>query len=126
MNRLPRIQQLSPESEGWGYFLCTYKELRPIRSGEILLFTLQDASGQIPAKLFDDIERFKEEFEAGEFVRVEAGTTTFQGQLQLAVTHIRRINPDQDRLQGFREADCVISAPRSIDEMWSELTAHLV
>lgn len=125
MTRLPRIQQLSPDSEGWGYFLCTYKELRPIRSGEILLFTLQDASGQISAKLFEDIERFKEEFDAGEFVRLEAGATMFQGQLQLAVTHIRRVNPDQDRLQGFREDDCVISAPRSIDDMWGELTAHL-
>lgn len=125
MNRLPRIDQLSPDSEGWGYFLCTYRELRPIRNGEILLFTLQDASGQIPARLLDDIERFKDEFDAGEFVRLEARATTFQGQLQLAVTHIRRVNPPQDRLQGFREEDCVISSPRSIDEMWSELTTHL-
>ena len=125
MNRLPRIDQLSPDSEGWAYFLCTYREFRPIRNGEILLFTLQDASGQIPARLLDDIERFKDEFDAGEFVRLEARATTFQGQLQLAVTHIRRVNPPQDRLQGFREEDCVISSPRSIDEMWSELTTHL-
>ena len=125
MNRFPPIQQLLPESEGWGYFLCTYKELRPIRSGEILLFTLQDSTGQISAKLLDDIERFNDEFEAGEYVRLEGRGTTFQGQLQLVVTHIRRVNPDQDRLQGFREEDCVISAPRSIDEMWGALTTHL-
>jgi 3'-5' exoribonuclease len=111
--------------QGWGYFLCTYKELRPIRSGELLLLTLQDSSGQIPAKHVDDIERFKDEFEAGEFVRVEARTTMFQGQQQLIVTHIRRVHPQQDRLQGFREEDCVLSAPRSIDEMWAELTVHL-
>ena len=125
MNRLPRLANLSGDVEGWGFFLCTYKELRPIRSGELLLFTLQDATGQISAKLFDDIERFKEEFEAGEFVRIEARTTTFQGQQQLVVTHVRRVNPDQDRLQGFREEDSVLSAPRSIDEMWTELTTHL-
>lgn len=125
MSRLPRITEFAPDIEGWGYFLCTGKELRPIRSGEILLFTLQDASGQIPAKLFDDIPRFKEEFEAGEFVRVEARTTLFQGQLQLTVTHVRRVNPDQDRLQGFREEDCVLCAPRSIDEMWGELIAQV-
>jgi 3'-5' exoribonuclease len=125
LNRLPRLANLSGDVEGWGFFLCTYKELRPIRNGELLLFTLQDATGQISAKLFDDIERFKEEFEAGEFVRIEARTTTFQGQQQLVVTHVRRVNPDQDRLQGFREEDSVLSAPRSIDEMWTELTAHL-
>ena len=125
MNRLPRLRDLAPDTEGWGYFLCTYKELRPIRSGEILLFTLQDATAQIAAKLFDDIERFKDEFDTGEFVRIEARTTTFQGQMQLSVTHVRRINPPQDRLQGFREEDCVLSSPRSIDEMWTELRTHL-
>lgn len=125
MPRLPRLNALTPEADGWGYFLCTYKELRPVRSGEILLFTLQDASGQIPAKLMDDVDRFKDEFDSGEFVRVEARATTFQGQTQLAVTHIRRVNPPQDRLQGFREDDCVLSAPRSGDEMWAELKAHL-
>jgi len=125
MTRLPRIPQLAPDSEGWGFYLCTYKELRPIRSGEILLFTLQDAGGQIQAKLLDDVERFKDEFEAGEFVRVEGRATIFQGQLQLAITRIRRVNPDQDRLHGFREDDCIVSAPRSIDEMWRELVTHL-
>jgi 3'-5' exoribonuclease len=125
MQRLPRLNALTPEAPGWGYFLCTYKELRPVRSGEILLFTLQDATGQIPAKLMDEVDRFKDEFDSGEFVRVEARSTTFQGQMQLAVTHIRRVNPPQDRLQGFREDDCVLSAPRSADEMWAELKAHL-
>jgi 3'-5' exoribonuclease len=125
MTRLPKLATLSPESEGWAYFLCTYKELRAVRSGEILLFTLQDSTGQMNAKLVDDVERFKDEFEQGEFVRVEARATTFQGQPQLAVTHIRRVNPPQDRLQGFREEECVLSAPRSLDEMWAELKAHL-
>ena len=125
MSRLPRIRALTPDAEGWGYFLCSARELRAVRSGEILLFTLQDATGQIPAKLVDDVERFRDEFEAGEFVRVEGHGTVFQGQLQLAVTHVRRVNPQQDHLQGFREEDCVLSAPRSIDEMWAELLTHV-
>jgi 3'-5' exoribonuclease len=125
MQRLPRLADLTPDAEGWGYFLCTYKELRAVRSGEILLFTLQDASARMAAKLVDDVERFRDEFEQGEFVRVEARATTFQGQPQLAVTHVRRVHPAQDRLQGFREDDCVLSAPRSIDEMWDELKGHL-
>jgi 3'-5' exoribonuclease len=28
-------------------------------------------------------------------------------------------------LQGFREEDCILSAPRPIDEMWEELQGHL-
>ena len=125
MTHLPRIHDLSAETEGWGYFLCTDKELRPVRNGEILLFTLQDSSGRIEAKVLDDIDRFKDEFEAGEFVRVEARSVLFHGQLQLNVSHVRRVNAEQDRRQGFREEDCVYSAPRSIEEMWAELIAHL-
>jgi 3'-5' exoribonuclease len=125
MPRLPRAREITPDSEGWGYFLCTFKELRPIRSGELLLCSLQDSTGQIQAKVIDDIERFKEEFDAGEFVRIDAHGTTFQGQTQLVVSHIRRVNPPQDRLQGFREEDCVLSAPRTADDMWAELTNHL-
>jgi 3'-5' exoribonuclease len=121
--RLPPLRDLALDSEGWGYFLCTFRELRPVRSGEILLFTLQDKSGQVAAKLVDDVERFKDEFDAGEFVRIEGRATTFQGQPQLAVTHVRRVHEAQDRLNGFREEDCVLSAPRSIDEMWTDLTA---
>lgn len=125
MNRLPALHALSPDVEGWGYFLCTYKEVRPIRSGELLLFTVQDATGKVAAKILDQVERFKDEFDAGEFVRLEARVTIYQGQQQLHVTHVRRVNPPQDRLQGFREEDCILSAPRSIDEMWTELKAHL-
>jgi 3'-5' exoribonuclease len=125
LNRLPRISELSAEAAGWGYFLCTFKELRPIRNGELLLFTLQDCTGRIEAKVLDAAERFNDEFDAGEFVRVEARAVLFHGQLQLNVSHVRRVNPEQDRRQGFREEDCVFSAPRSIDEMWAELIAHV-
>jgi 3'-5' exoribonuclease len=125
MSRLPRLSDLASDSEGWGYFLCTTKELRSVRNGEILLFTLQDVSGQITAKVLDNVERFKDEFDAGEFVRVEAQASTFQGQPQLVVSHVRRVHASQDRLQGFREEDCILSAPRSIDEMWRELAIQL-
>ena len=37
------------------------------------------------------------------------------------VEQIRRVNPDQDKGQGFREEDCILCAPRPVEEMWSEL-----
>ena len=123
MSRLPRLAAITADTAGWGFFLCTAKELRASRSGsEFLIFTLQDISAQITAKLFDEVTRFQGEFEAGEFVRAEGAATVYNGQLQLVVSSIRRVNPEQDRLEGFREEDCVLSAPRPIDEMWTELT----
>jgi 3'-5' exoribonuclease len=125
-NKLPRLSTLAIEDAGWGYFLCTYKEVRTGRSGgEFLFLSLQDSSAQIVAKLMTDVDRYKPEFEAGEFVRIEGRGSLYNGQVQLVLSSIRRVNPDQDRLQGFREEDCVLSAPRPIDEMWEELQGHL-
>ncbi len=126
MNRLPTLATLSTEDTGWGYFLCTYKEMRAGRSGsEFVFLSLQDASAQVVAKLMTDVERYKNEFEAGEFVRVEGRGSLYNGQVQLVLSTIRRVNPEQDRREGFREEDAVLSAPRPIDEMWAELQEHL-
>lgn len=126
MPRLPRLVALAPDSAGWGFFLCTSKEVRTGRSGsDFLILTLQDVSAQVTAKIFDDVARFGAEFDAGEFVRVEGKASVFNGQLQLIVSSIRRVYPDQDRLEGFREDECVLSAPRPIDEMWAELNARV-
>jgi 3'-5' exoribonuclease len=126
MSKLPKLSALAVDDSGWGYFLCTYKEVRTGRAGgEFLFMSLQDATAQVVAKLMTDAERYKSEFDAGEYVRVEGRGSLYNGQVQLVLSTIRRVNPDQDRLQGFREEDCILSAPRPIDEMWAELHAHL-
>ena len=126
MNKLPRIAKLTTEDSGWGFFLCTYRELRAGRSGsEFMILNLQDASGQTTGKILSGVERCKTEFEAGEFVRAEGRGSLYNGQVQLILSTIRRVNPDQDRLQGFREDECILSAPRPVDEMWEELQGRL-
>jgi 3'-5' exoribonuclease len=126
VNRLPRIATIAHEDTGWGFFLCAFKEVRTGRNGgEFLFLALQDSSGQVPAKLFTDLDRYRTEVEAGDFVRVEGKATLYNGHVQLVLSTLRRVNPDQDKLHGFREEDCVLSAPRPADEMWAELMGHL-
>jgi len=126
MQRLPKVTALSVDDSGWGYFLCSYKELRAGRSGsEFLFLSLQDSSGQVVGKLMCDVERYKDEFDAGEFVRVEGRGSNYNGRVELVLSSIRRVNPDQDRREGFREEDAVLSAPRPITDMWAELQEHL-
>ncbi len=123
MTHFPSVRALAADTTGWGFFLCTAKELRPGRNGEFLSVILQDATGRLTARVFDEVERLKSEFETGDFVKVQGRTSLYNGRLQLIVDRIRRVNPDQDRLQGFREEDCVMSAPRPLEEMWEELQA---
>jgi 3'-5' exoribonuclease len=124
--RLPFIRGLSPELNGWGFFLCTQKEVRQGRSGDLFVaVTLQDRTGLLRARILNDAARFRDEFDAGDFVKATGRTESSYGRVQLIIEGIRRVNPDQDRGYGFSEEDCVMGAARPVDEMWDEL-AELV
>ncbi|MEZ5286996.1 MAG: HD domain-containing protein [Vicinamibacterales bacterium] len=126
MSRLPRLIDLDPDDTGWGFFLCVAQERRTGRAGsEFLALTLQDATGQIAARIFDDVDRWAARVQAGTFVRVEGTASLHAGQLQLVLSSIRPVHPEQDRLDGFREDECILSATRPIDEMWAELNARV-
>jgi 3'-5' exoribonuclease len=126
MARLSRISELDHAASGWGFFLCARKDLRSGRSGtEYLDLILQDASGEIRAKVFQDVDTLKLEFDAGEFVKAQGRANLFHGRLEIILDKIRRVMADRDRAEGFREDDCILSAPRPVDEMWAELMGRL-
>ena len=126
MARLPKISDFDQNANGWGFFLCSRKDLRSGRSGtEYLDLILQDASGEIRAKVFQDVDTVKLEFDAGEFVKAQGRANLFHGHLEIILDKIRRVMPDRDRNDGFREDDCILSAPRPVDDMWAELIGRL-
>ncbi len=116
------VSAIDAESDGWGFFLCARKEVRAGRSGSYMALQLQDATGQIEGKVFQDVERLQLEFGAGDFVKVQGRGNRFKDRTELLVDKIRRVDPAQDAAQGFSESACVQSAPRSDDEMWRALT----
>jgi 3'-5' exoribonuclease len=121
---LPPIARLSADQGGWGFFLCTEKSLRSGRGGDFLALTLQDASGTLIGRIFDNLERFNSEFDAGEFVKAQGRTNAFNGRLQFVIENIRRVMigaDSQDRRDGFREELLLPVAPRPLEEMWTEL-----
>jgi 3'-5' exoribonuclease len=122
---LPRISSLDANAAGTGFFLCARKEKREGRNGAAYLaIVLQDISGEIGAKLFQDIDEFDPQFEAGEFVAVQGHGNLHQQRLELVLEKIRRVIPD-DASRGFREEDCIAASPRPLDEMWAELQQRI-
>jgi 3'-5' exoribonuclease len=122
--RLPAISELTENVAGWGYFLCTDKALRTGRGGDYLALTLSDASGEVAGRIFDNLERLRDEFDAGEFVKAQGRLQIFNGRSQFVVENIRRVMTgadSQDRRDGFSEEAVLPSAPRPVDEMWTEL-----
>lgn len=121
-SRFPHIRVLTPELAGWGFFLCTQKDVRRGRGGDLFIaLSLQDRTGLVRGRISNEAARLRDEFDSGDFVKVQGRTDLFNGRLQLLVENIRRVNSEQDKGQGFREEDCVWCAPRPVEEMWSEL-----
>jgi len=94
------------------------------RGGEFVAAILQDATGELVARVLDNVDRLKDEFEAGEFVKAQGRLVAFNGRSQFQIDSIRRVMlaPDSpDRRDGFREELLVPTAPRPLGEMWAEL-----
>jgi 3'-5' exoribonuclease len=124
MARLPRVSEIVATSSGTGYFLCARKERRNGRGGPFLALLLQDVSGEIGAKVFNNVEESDAQFEAGEFVAVQGKGNSFNQRLELILDKVRRVIPEDAKL-GFREEECIPSSPRNADEMWQELQVRL-
>jgi 3'-5' exoribonuclease len=124
MARLAKIADLEGSSSGTGFFLCVRKERRNGAKGPFLAIVLQDVSGEIGAKVFQDVDAADEQFEVGEFVAVQGRGNLFHERLELILDKIRRVIPS-DAAVGFREEDCIRAAPRPIDEMWQELLTRI-
>jgi 3'-5' exoribonuclease len=124
--RLPQIALLQAQSAGTGFYLCVRKDVRTSRSGdEFLIIVLQDVSGEIGGKIFDNVDTLRHEFEAGEFVKVQARGSMYNQRLELLIEKIRRVDPNRDRADGFREEDCIRASPHSPDDMWAALEGHV-
>src|SRR3954467_716341 len=120
--RFPVVRAIGADLNGWGVFLCTQKDVRQGRTGDLFIsLTLQDRTGLVKGRIFNEASRLREEFDNGDFVKVQGRSDLYNGRVQLIIERIRRINPDQDKQNGFREEDCVLCASRSIEEMWAEL-----
>jgi 3'-5' exoribonuclease len=124
MARLPNARTIDGSSAGTGFFLCARKERRTGRTGPFLVLVLQDATGEIDAKVFQDVEVSSQQFDTGEFVAVQGKGNVFNGRTELIIDRIRRVIPG-DAAVGFREEDCIPCSPRPIDDMWAELEQRI-
>jgi 3'-5' exoribonuclease len=91
------------------------KERRLSRQGKpFLALTLADATGSVPAVVFDEADYFGEQFEEGDRVRVTGRVTERDGRRSVIVSHLRpaageadaedllpRSHRDPDELFGF-------------------------
>jgi 3'-5' exoribonuclease len=98
-------------------FVVVSKQVKPKKTGEpYLALTLGDRTGQIEAKMWDNVEEFIDIFEQNDFLKIKGLINKYKNRFQLTIHKLRRM---QEAEIDF--ADYLPKTAKNIDDLWSEL-----
>jgi 3'-5' exoribonuclease len=115
------VQQLADGDGIDEVYLALDKQLRANRNGNLFLqLELRDRTGAISARLWNAGEKLFQSFEAGDFVQVKGKVQLFQGSLQMILTQVSRVAPEQVEL-----ADFLPHTEQDVSKLYERLRALL-
>src|SRR5437763_5961204 len=113
----PYVGELEPNNVITASFLVHVKEIRQKKSGEFYLsLILGDRTGDLDAKMWDNVAEVLDAFDRDDFVKVKGLIQVFHNRPQLTIHKLRRMDD--------AEIDAVDYFPcsrRNSDDMWKEL-----
>jgi len=99
------------------HFLVTHKEVRQKKTGEpYLSLLLADRSGEIEAKMWDNVSEILTTFERDDFVKVKGLAQVYNNRPQFTIHKLRRLEDHEVEL-----TDYFPCSARDADEMFAEL-----
>jgi len=120
--KLYRIKDFQKDTEIQGFFLVREKHRRTTRTDRpYLQLVLQDGTGSIEAKVWENVPAFEKSFQEGDSVAVRARVSEFNERLQIEVIDIGVASTEKHAAYGFDPMDLLPSTPEDVDVMWSEL-----
>jgi 3'-5' exoribonuclease len=115
----PYIGELQPNQVVTGVFLVQTKDVRQKKTGEpYLSLVLGDRSGDIDAKMWDNVAEVMDGFDRDDFVRVKGLMQVYQNRPQFTIHKIVRVEESEVDF-----ADYFPCSERSPEEMFAELRA---
>jgi 3'-5' exoribonuclease len=115
----PLASELKTNEVPTAVFLVHSKEIRQKRTGEpYLSLLLGDRSGEVEAKMWDNVSDVIETFERDDFVKVKGLFQLYNNRPQLTIHKMRRVLEHEVDFADFFPASL-----RDAGEMWAELRA---
>src|SRR6201993_2663738 len=98
-------------------FVVVSKQVKPKKSGEpYLALTLGDRSGQLEAKMWDNVEEVLDAFEQDDFLKVKGLLNKYKNRFQLTIHKLRKLGDTE-----IDYADYLPKTTKNIDELWQTL-----
>ncbi len=99
-------------------FVVVAKQIKPKKTGEpYLALTLGDRSGQLEAKMWDNVEEVLNGFEQDDFLKVKGLVNKYKNRFQLTIHKLRKLGESEIEFD-----DYLPKTTKNIDELWQTLT----
>lgn len=115
------VKAIAPSEEVRSVFLLGAASLQQSRNGPFWRLELRDATGAVDAKIWSPLSQEFSNLSAGLLVEVEGRSGLFREQVQVTVERMRVLEPEESAALDM--AQFLPASPRSIPEMWEELSA---
>jgi len=98
-------------------FVVVLKQIKPKKSGEpYLALTLGDRSGQIEAKMWDNVEEVLEAFDQDDYIKIKGLINKYKQRFQLTIHKLRKLGESEVEFD-----DYLPKTTKDIDELWRTL-----
>jgi len=98
-------------------FVVVAKQIKPKKTGEpYLALTLGDRSGQLEAKMWDNVDEVLNVFEQDDFLKIKGLVNKYKNRFQLTIHKLRKLGETE-----IEFADYLPKTTKNIDELWQTL-----
>jgi 3'-5' exoribonuclease len=102
-------------------FVVITKQVKPKKTGEpYLALTVGDRTGQIEAKMWDNVEDAIDGFDQDDFVKIKGLINKYKNRFQLTIHKIRRVEQAEIAFE-----DYLPKTTKDIDELWQTLAGFV-
>jgi len=115
------IKEIKDRDQVTGVFLVKEKITAMAKNGKPYMnLKLMDKTGDVDAKIWDNVDQVAQLFEKNDFLKVAAKASIYLGKMQLVISDLRRVPEEEVELSDF-----LPETERDIQEMEAELQTLL-
>lgn len=102
-------------------FVVVAKQIKPKKTGEpYLALTLGDRSGQLEAKMWDNVEEVLNAFDQDDFLKIKGLVNKYKNRFQLTIHKLRKLGDTE-----IEFSDYLPKTTKNIEELWQTLTGFI-
>src|SRR3954463_2362985 len=102
-------------------FVVASKQIKPKKTGDLYIaMTLADRTGQIEAKIWDNVQEVIDIFDQDDFVKIKGLLNKYNNRFQLTIHKLRKLEEaDVDF------ADYLPKTNKDVEQLWGELAGFV-